>query len=147
MPNEGEINVPHWKSMLDKQYLYAFDLDGKDVTVTIDRVVGGELTGEGGKKSKKPLCYFRGSRTGKPLALNSTNCKIIAGMYGNDTDGWIGKRVTLYPTTTSFGSDQVECIRVRNRVPAGKNTVENSSPGHLNAADDDQPAPEPGSDG
>ena len=127
--------MAHWKSMQDREFMYAFDLDGKDRTVTIDRVVAGELTGTGGKKSKKPLCYFRESKSGKPLALNATNCKSIAAMYGNDTDGWIGKRITLYPTTTQMGGEQMECIRVRNRVPDDK-------PGKP-----EQPAREPGAEG
>ena len=101
--------------------------------IAIVALVGGELTGPGGKKSKKPLAYFKESKSGKPLALNATNCKAIAGMYGNDTDGWIGKRVTLFPTTTQMGSETVECIRVRPKVPSGK------------AAEAE--APEPGSAG
>lgn len=124
----------HWKSLMDREFMYAFDLQGKDVTVTIDRIVGGELTGPGGKKSKKPLCYFRESKSGKPLALNATNCKAISAMYGNDTDGWIGKRITVYPTTTQMGGDTVDCIRVRPGVPkeskqAGKNGEEVREPG------------------
>ena len=109
--------MAHWKSLMDREYLYAFDLQGKDVTLTIERVAGGDLTGPGGKKSKKPLCYFKESKSGKPLALNSTNCRAISSMYGNDTDGWIGKRVTLYPTVTQFGGEEVECIRIRAKVP------------------------------
>lgn len=106
--------------MCDRDYLFAFDLKGRDVTVTIDRVTAGELTALGGRKSKKPLCYFRESQSGKPLALNATNCKTIAAMYGNDTDAWVGKRITLYPTTTQMAGETVECIRVRNVVPPDK---------------------------
>lgn len=106
--------------MMDRDYLFAFDLQGRDCTVTIAKVTGGEIKGTGGKKSKKPLCYFRESRDNRPLGLNSTNCKTIAAMYGNDTAGWVGKRITLYPTTTTFGPDTVECIRVRPGVPSEK---------------------------
>ena len=109
--------MAHWKSMMDSEFMFAFDLQGKDVTVTIEKVKAGELSGSGGKKAKKPLCYFAESKSGKPLALNSTNCKTIAALYGNDTDAWTGKRITLYPTTTSFGSETLECIRVRPKVP------------------------------
>lgn len=109
--------MAHWKSMMDRDFMFAFDLQGKDVTVTIDRVVAGELTGTSGRKSKKPLCYFREGRDKKPLALNATNCKAIASLYGNDTDGWVGKRVTLYPTTTQMGGETVDCIRVRPSKP------------------------------
>lgn len=116
--------MAHWKTMMQKDYLYSFDLNGKAVTVTIDKVKGGELTGEGGKKTKKPLCYFRGSKTGKPLALNSTNCKAIAAMYGNDVEAWVGKRITIFPTTTNFGSETVDCIRVKPGIPSGKEEPE-----------------------
>lgn len=108
--------MAHWKSMMEKEYLYAFDLQGRDVTVEIDRIVGGELTGEGGKKTKKPVAWFVGKK--KPLALNATNCKTIARLYGsNDVKDWVGKRITLWPTTTTFGSDTVDCIRIRPEIP------------------------------
>jgi hypothetical protein len=132
--------MPHWKTMMQKDFLFAFDLDGKAVTVTIDRVKGGELTGEGGKKTKKPLCYFREGRAKKPLALNSTNCKAIAAMYGNDTDQWVGKRITIFPTTTNFGSDVVDCIRVKPGIPNGKDAAPPP-------AEEPSESPEPGSDG
>ena len=108
--------MKHWKSMMEeKDYLFAFDLQGQDVTVTIEKVTGGEIVGDKGKKTKKPLAQFVGKH--KKLALNTTNCKVIAAMYGHDTEKWSGKKITLYPTMTSFGGDQVECIRVRNAVP------------------------------
>lgn len=107
--------------MMDKSYLYAFDLQGKDVTLTIEKVTAGELTALGGRKSKKPLCYFAEGKDKRPLALNATNCKTIAALYGNDVAEWIGKRITIYPTTTTMGAESgVECIRVRPQVPTGK---------------------------
>jgi hypothetical protein len=107
--------MPHWKSMMDRDYIFAFDLQGQDVTVTIARVTAGELVSQGGRKAKKPVCFFEGKEKG--LALNATNCKTIAALYGNDTDGWRGKKVTLYPTTTSMGGETVECIRIRPGQP------------------------------
>ncbi|HNB58708.1 MAG TPA: hypothetical protein PK308_00245 [Phycisphaerales bacterium] len=122
--------MPDVRKMYQKDYIYAYDLEGKDVTVTIERVTAGELTGEGGKKSKKPVLYFKGSKKG--LGLCITNARVIAGLYGGfDSDKWIGKKITLYPTTTKFGSDTVECIRIRNRVPAEQ----------AKALRDDVPAP------
>jgi hypothetical protein len=109
-------NMPHWKSMMDeKEYLFAFDLQGREVTVTIEKVWAGEIVGDKGKKNRKPLMKFQGKE--KKLALNATNCKAIASMYGNDTDAWAGKKITLYPTTTSMGGETVECIRVKPRAP------------------------------
>lgn len=116
--------MPHWKSMMDRDYIYAFDLQGKDVTVTIDRVTAGELTSAGGRKAKKPLCYFQGKT--KPLAMNSTNCKTVAALYGNDCALWAGKRVTIYPTTCTMGAETVDCIRVRPVIPNGAKQPEPS---------------------
>jgi hypothetical protein len=108
--------MPHYKKMFDdKEFLYAFDLDGRDVTVQIESVRPGEIAGEQGRKTKKPVLSFVGAK--KKLAINRTNGKIIASLYGTDTDDWRGKWITLYPTTTAFGGDTVECIRVRPSAP------------------------------
>lgn len=136
--------MPHWKSMMDKEFLYAFDLKGRDVTLTIARVTAGELK-NGNKKSKKPLCYFVEPKDKRPLALNATNCKTIAKMYGNDTDEWRGKRVTLYPTTTEMAGETVECIRVRPRVPAEKEQSGTIEPAPR--PEETEEEREPGSDG
>lgn len=112
--------MPHYKSFFDREYLFAFDLKGRDVTLTIERVVGGELTALGGRKSKKPLVYFKEGREKKPLAMNATNCKTVAAMYTTDTDNWVGKRITLYPTTTTMAGETMDCIRVRPTVPPEK---------------------------
>ena len=104
-----------YRGMYDRELIGAWDLEGHDRVVEIERVKAGELTGSGGRKSKKPIIYFKGKEKG--LALCKTNGKTIAAMYGNDTTAWVGKRITIYPTTTSFGSETVDCIRVRPVVP------------------------------
>jgi hypothetical protein len=110
--------MAHWKSFYDKEFLYSFDLDGKDITVTIEKVTGGEVIGEGGKKSKKPMLHIVGTK--KRLALNVTNGKTIETLYGKDVQNWKGKRVTLFPSTTKFGSETMDCIRVRPKIPGDK---------------------------
>lgn len=106
--------MPDYRTFYDSDFLYAYHLAGKSVVVTIEKVVGGTM-GHGAKKSKKPLVYFKGKA--KPLGLNKTNGKTIATMYGNDTAAWVGERIEIYPTTTSFGNDTVDCIRVKPKQP------------------------------
>ena len=115
--------MPDVRKFFDKDYLYAYDLDGRDVTVTIERVQQGELVNQG-KKSKKPVVYFKGSKKG--LALNITNVRTIGAMYGFKSEDWIGKRVTLYPTVTQFGPDTKECIRIHPTKPGA--SVKDSKP-------------------
>jgi hypothetical protein len=104
-----------YRTMFDKEHLGAWDLQGRDVVVEIADVKAGTLVGEGGKKAKKPILKFKGKE--KTMACNVTNAKAIATMYGTDTEKWIGKRITIYPTMTQFGGKDMECIRVRPQQP------------------------------
>ena len=126
----------------DKKWIYAYDLGGRDVTVTISRVIPGEVTGEGGKKSKKPVVYFQGKNKG--LVLNITNVKTIGALYGFEAKEWVGKRITIYPTTCQFGPNTMECIRVRPRMPGDKQKDAPPDPvppdGQAPTGGDDDPA-------
>lgn len=110
--------MAHWKTMTDHRWLHAGDLLGRDVTVQIAKVEAGVLEGEKGKKDRKPVATFRGKE--KPFALNATNCKMLTRLFGSpDVNDWVGKWITLYPTTTAGPrGEDVECIRVRPKLPA-----------------------------
>lgn len=99
-----------FRKMYDSDWLHEYDLKADEVTVEITAVEAGELKTQGGKK-KAPVVRFKGAD--KALALNKTNGKSIAALYGNDTSDWIGKSVTLFRSTTQFGSDTVKCIRIK----------------------------------
>lgn len=109
-----------YRSLYDKEYIGAWDIADKDVTVTILKVIGGSLTAVGGRKSKKPVIYMKGTEKG--FAVNATNGKTIATMYGPMIEDWVGKRITLFKSTTRSpsGDGEVECIRVRPKVPPGR---------------------------
>lgn len=114
------FNEMHWRLLMSSDKLHAADLQGRDADVTIEKVAQGEYTDQRGKKIKKPDLYFRGKS--KPLGLNSTNARSIAKLVGsNDTEKWIGKTITIYPTITDAYGEQVECIRIRPRLPANDN--------------------------
>jgi hypothetical protein len=110
--------MPDVRTLYDKDFLYAYDLDGRDVTVTISAVAAGKIVGEGGKSSKKPIVSFQGKT--KKLALCITNARTVAAIYGFKTEAWVGQRITLFPTTTTFGAKTVDCIRIRPTAPNGK---------------------------
>lgn len=129
----------HWKSMMDRDYLGHFDLpEGRDTVVTIAKVLKGEL--KGGKKAKehKPVIYFEGKE--KALVGNSTNCKTIAAMFGNHIEGWVGKRIALYVTTTSSPDGTVQCIRIRPTVPNGKGAPASATDREPGSDDDEAAA-------
>jgi hypothetical protein len=101
MPNIGD--------MFPSRYLKCGDLDGREVTVTIEAV---KIENVGQTKEAKPVLFFKGASKG--MVLNRTNSKRIETIAGSsDTDDWTGKRIVLYPTETEFAGEVVECIRVR----------------------------------
>lgn len=113
--------MSHIMQFFDRDYLGVWDLGGADRLVTIERVEAGTVR-NATKKNRKPLLFVRGKKL--PLALNKTNAKTIASLYGTDTRAWAGKQIVLYPTTTEFAGETVECIRVRPTVPNARTRAE-----------------------
>lgn len=93
-------------------HLEAADLDGKDVPVTIRDVAFDEV---GEERATKGCVFFE--EFSRSMVLNRTNLKRLIAMHGNDTDGWVGQRITLYPSETDFAGRTVPCIRVREKAP------------------------------
>ena len=108
--------MPHWKRLINPDYLGAYSLDpGKDMVLTIKSVGREMITGTGGKKEECPVCHWQEEQ--KPMILNVVNMKTIAKMYGSDYDNWPGKRVQIFASTTKFAGDTVECLRIRKDPP------------------------------
>lgn len=96
-------------SAFPSKYLKASDLGDASPSVTIDRV---EVEPVGRDREIKPVLYFRGKAKG--LILNKVNAKKIAELTGSkDTEDWAGCQIRIYATETEFGSETVECIRVK----------------------------------
>ncbi len=105
--------------MTDKETLGAWDLVGKDgkpkdFVLEIAKVQRGLVQSkEKPRGEHRPFVYFKGAQ--KPLVCNATNAESFSSMAGSeDTDRWIGLRVTLFQTMVkSKGGKQVVGIRVR----------------------------------
>ena len=104
------------KLLFPTDYLSAVEFQGKDVTLEIAGVKREELKTQDGGSETKPILTF--TSTKKKLVLNVTNASTIAELHGVEAESWVGKSVTFYPTTTSCFGDRVDCIRVRDKVPA-----------------------------
>jgi hypothetical protein len=53
----------------------------------------------------------------KPVLLNRTNLQTLAGLYGPDTNGWIGKPVNVFADhSVMYAGKQVGGVRVRRPV-------------------------------
>jgi hypothetical protein len=116
--------VPNWRSLIDKDFLGAWDLvgpDGKprDFTLEIASVRSELLkTKETPKGKRKAVIRFKGAR--KAMVANSTNCEVIEGLYSADFTQWVGRSVTLYQTDVrSPTGGTIKGIRVRPKKPGG----------------------------
>jgi hypothetical protein len=102
-----------WDELYPGRFIKASDLKGKNVTLTIASVDLEELEGDKGKQIKGVVGF---EKTEKQLALNKTNGICLKEMFGKKVQGWVGKRVTLMPSTWN-GDD---CIRVYGSPDMGE---------------------------
>lgn len=103
------------RMLIPSKYFSAADFEG-DLTVTIDRANFVDLEVEG-KNGKPATTETRGSLTlkesGKPWVSNVTNTKCLIAMFGEETDRWHGKRVTVFAERVMSFGEWVLGVRIR----------------------------------
>ena len=108
----------HWRRYTDMKYLRAELFEPREKKVlTIADVKMEIIEGEGGKKDKKPVLYFKEPGV-LPMVVNTTNGKMIETLYGTEyMDEWVGKRIQIYATKVKVGGELTPCLRIDNVVP------------------------------
>lgn len=115
-----------------RDFLAAWDLEGKDKTIKIVRLQTAHVPGnaqvrEGGKLGALFFCGPSGKEHAKPIKLNSTNTAMITKLHGVSGKGgknWLGKLITIYPTKTRMAGEEVDCIRVRPNLAKVADTTD-----------------------
>lgn len=114
------------------EHLKSEDVGQAEPIVTITEI--GQKTFDEG--DAKLILHF--AETEKTLVLNKTNGRTIAGLYGDDTDGWKGKQIKLFVIQTDFGGKTVPGLRVRSATtaqsPIFSSPAANTPPAHHNEA-------------
>ena len=83
-----------------------------DKIVTIESVVIESVYNPGEHVAKDhPIVYFHNATKG--MLLNKTNWNSIAELYGDDTDGWIGKKVVLFAKEVSTPDGPQPAVRIK----------------------------------
>jgi len=96
--------------MFPSKYIKAGDCEEADLQLTI-AAVKQESIGQGDEAETKFVVYF--DEHDKGLVLNKTNANIIAEMFGDDTDAWINREITLHVQSVEFQGKIVPSIRVK----------------------------------
>ena len=92
------------------KYLEVADLQGKQVTATIEKVEHVAVRRVQGGSEPKWIVTFQKKK--KVLLANKTNLLSIAALIGRDMDKWAGKRITLKPSSDLLKGETVACIRI-----------------------------------
>ncbi len=105
----------HWRQLVNPDYLGAYSLpNGKDLTVTIEKVLRQMVTSVGGREEE---CTVAQIKDNKPLILNVTNSRMIQNLYNTPyIEDWTGKEITLYSAITKMKGEEVECLRIRPKI-------------------------------
>lgn len=110
----------HYKALTPSPYLAAADFGGpkvpREATFTILGHDFNELPSmkPGAKmtdKEEKGLLRLDGPGA-KPWIANKTNMALIAAMFGDDDDAWVGHKITLHAVLDSVGAKEELAIRV-----------------------------------
>jgi hypothetical protein len=74
-----------------------------------------ELVGVGAEKEKKLVVWFTNDERG--LVLNRVNNRILRAAFGDDTAGWAGRVIILFPMMVEMRGKMVPGLRVRIPPP------------------------------
>ena len=107
----------HWKKLTNPDYLGAYSIeDGKDLILTVKKVVQEPVTGPDGKKEDCVVCYWEENQ--KPMILNVTNCKTISKLANSPyIEQWAGQRLQIGVERVKAFGDVVDALRVRKTKP------------------------------
>lgn len=107
--------MPHYMDYFPSKFASARDMAAGDRRVVIAGLGTDELRGQDGTKQTKLIVRFTDAAL-KPLVLNKTNARVISGMFGDETEAWIGQTIILYQAEVEAFGKMVYAVRVRMQV-------------------------------
>jgi hypothetical protein len=100
-----------YRTLYGSEYITAVEFNGKTPTLTIASVAKVTLLDPDTQAPKtRGLIKFKEVERG--MVANRTNLSFIAAMFGNDTDAWVGKRISLRAEEVQVGPKRDLGIRV-----------------------------------
>jgi hypothetical protein len=108
-----------WLKSEDLELEQTYDVTITDVfSHTFDDESSSKSKGKQEKRKSRPQLAIEFEEFDKPLSLNKVNANTIISLYGNETDDWIGARITIYVKEDVEYAGEVMCgIRVKPRAP------------------------------
>ena len=98
------------KNVFPSRFLRADDLQGATPVVTIKEITMEEFKNQSGQQETKPCMTLVGKD--KAVTLNKTNFETLRGLFGDETDEWVGQKVRLCSMPVPFQGKVVPAIRI-----------------------------------
>lgn len=102
--------MPNIFSFFKGEFITAVELGEKKPTLTISHVKAVKLEDDKGKMKNRPVVFF--SETDRGLVLCRTNALCLAAMFGEETDSWPGKKVTIHSEMVQVGPERKPGVRL-----------------------------------
>ena len=126
-------------ALFPSKYLRSADYEkGEETTYVISRVEVEKVGEKDGREERKPVLFFQNEEKG--MVLNRTNADTIADLYGNDTEGWAGRPITVFVMRVSGPNGMTDGIRLK--APP-KPRSQRAAPTQHGPMDDEPPPAEP----
>lgn len=84
---------------------------GGEMLLTIAKIEMKDFDSDNGSKERKPIIFFTND---KQMVCNKTNGTALGEMFGNDSDDWVGKNITLIVQSVDFAGKSTPAIRIKN---------------------------------
>lgn len=110
--------MPDFNDMFPSKYMKSADLKGGEFRVCVSGIQQEQV--QDSPPEQRWVIYFQSTEKG--MILNVTNGRMLANLFGQDTDSWIGQYVVLYAAQTQTPDGKPTLgLRIRKDI-----TVQNS---------------------
>jgi hypothetical protein len=116
--------MPKISEIYAGQYVNATELPvGRRITAVITTATA-QTVGQGDQASIKIVLDLRavdGRVWPKSLVMNKLNSQMLAAVYGDDTEHWVNRHISIWREKVMFGGRLVDGIRMSAAAPAAGN--------------------------
>lgn len=102
----------HYRMGFESNFIAATDFGGAEPTVEIESVTLEQLEDDRGQVRNRLVARFVGKKRG--WVINKTNAIVLSKLFkSDDTDGWIGHKVTLTSAKVYMAGAETTGIRIK----------------------------------
>lgn len=104
--------MPTYEEMFPSRFVNSAALEQGPLHLTINDVTQETVNLDGDQR-----WALNFAEIGQLLSLNKTNASTLAGLFGADSDSWIGKRITLLRQEVEYKGARTWGVRISLEVP------------------------------